>query len=261
MELNHAFEYIDLIQRKVDAARKEPEFSVRLRERANRTTASLQNDRDVLRVFARLIAYSQNAKAALVSAMLSTSVFEIAFNNFEVDQVRVMTPVTVEAAYWDRIKAIRFKGKIRGIIGSAESLSSIEAKYGSFIKLLDQTGIPPILRSSSDVEIFWRGFDNLLHVLRKEEMPFFSRTTSLLHFLLSVGYDCIKPDIIVMRVAKQGDMVPSEIGDENRRKVVKQIQSYSVDRQIRPGVVDLYFLIYGGQTGVKHLVHPWFYTQ
>lgn len=261
MELSQTFEYIDLIRRKVDAARKEPEFSARLSERVHRTTASLQSDRDVLRVFARLIAYSQNAKAALVSAMLSKGVFEAAFSNFEVEQVRIMTPATVEAVYWDSIRAIRFKRKIRGIIGSAESLSSIEAKYGSFVKLLERSCIPAVLRSAADVERFWRGFDNLLLVLKEEKMPFFKRTTSLLHFLLSVGYDCIKPDIIVMRVAKKGNMVPSEVGDENRRKVAKEIQSYSVDRQIRPSVVDLYFLIYGGQTGVKHLVHPWFYSR
>ena len=259
-ELNQTFEYIDLIRRKINAARKEPEFSERLSERAQRTPASLQSDRDVLRIFARLIAYSQNAKATLVSGMLSKGIFETAFRNFEVEQVRMMKPAAVEAMYWDAISAIRFKRKIRAIISSAESLSSIQAKYGSFIELLERTDIPPILRSAADVERFWQGFDNLLLVLKKEKMPFFKCTTSLLHFLLSVGYDCIKPDIIVMRVAKKGNMVPSETGDENRRKVVKDIQFYSIDRQIRPSVVDLYFLIYGGQTGVTHLVHPWFYA-
>jgi hypothetical protein len=259
-ELNQTFEYIDLIRTKVDAARKEPEFSERLKERTQRTPASLQNDRDVLRVFARLIAYSQNAKATLVSAMLSKGIFETVFRNFEVEQVRLLEPAALEAMYWNTISAIRFKRKIRAIISSAESLSSIKAKYGSFTKLLERTGIPPTLRSAADVERFWQGFDNLLLVLRKEKMPFFKRTTSLLHFLLSVGYDCIKPDIVVMRVAGKGKMVPSRTGDENRRKVVRDIQLYSVDRQIRPSVVDLYFLVYGKQTGVTHLVHPWFYA-
>lgn len=258
-ELKRTFEYIDLIRREVDAAKKEPEFSRRLIERAQRTPASLQSDRDVLRIFARLIAYSQNAKAASVSGMLSKGIFETVFRNFEVEQVRMMKHAAVEAMYWDQISAIRYKRKIRAIIRSAESLSSIQAKYNSFIQLLKQTGIPPVLRSTADVETFWQGFDNLLTVLKEEKMPFFRRTTSLLHFLLSTGYDCIKPDIIVMRVAKKGNMVSSETGDENRRKVVRDIQLYSVDRQIRPGVVDLYFLIYRGQTGVKHLVHPWFY--
>ncbi len=259
-ELNQTFEYIDLIRRKVDAARKEPEFSQRLSERAQRTSALLQSDDDVLRVFARLIAYSQNAKANLVSGMFSKNIFGTAFRNFDVEQVRVLKPADVETMYWNAISAIRFKRKIRAIISSAESLSSIQAKYGSFTELLERTGIPPILRSAADVERFWEGFNNLLLVLKKEKMPFFRRTTSLLHFLLSVGYDCIKPDIVVMRVAKKGKMVPSETGDENRRKVVRDIQLYSVDRQIRPNVVDLYFLIYGGQTGVTQLVHSWFYA-
>ena len=258
-ELNQTFEYIDLIRRKIDAARKEPEFSERLSERAQRTPASLQSHRDVLRIFARLIAYSQNAQATLVSGMLSKGIFETAFRNFELEQVRMLDPAAIEAMYWDAISAIRFKRKIRAIISSAESLSSIQAKYGSFFELLERTGIPPILRSSADVERFWQGFDELLLVLKKEKMPFFKCTTSLLHFLLSVGYDCIKPDIIVMRVAKKGNMVPSEAGDENLRKVVRDIQFYSIDRQVKPSVVDLYFLIYGGQTGVRNLVHPWFY--
>jgi hypothetical protein len=258
-EISQTYEYIDLIRRNVDAARKEPEFSEILNERAQRTPASLQGDCDVLRVFAGLIAYSQNAKATLVSDMLSKGIFETAFHNFEVEQVRVLKPTAVEAMSWDAISVIRFKRKIQAIISCAESLSSIQAKYGSFFELLKQTGIPPVLRSSADVERFWQGFDDLLLVLNKEKMPFFKCTTSLLHFLLSVGYDCIKPDIIVMRVAKKGNMVPSESGDENLRKVVRDIQFYSVDRQVRPSVVDLYFLIYGGQTGVRHLVHPWFY--
>ena len=172
----------------------------------------------------------------------------------------MLKPAAVEAMYWDAISAIRFKRKIRAIISSAESLSSIQAKYGSFIELLERTDIPSILQSTADIDRFWQGFDNLLLVLKKEKMPFFKRTTSLLHFLLSIGYDCIKPDIIVIRVAKKGSMVLSETGDENLRKVVKDIQLYSVDRQIRPSVVDLYFIIYGGQAGVTNLVHPWFYA-
>lgn len=259
-ELNQTFAYIDLIRRKVDAARKEPEFSERLKERIQRTPASLESDSDVLRVFARLIAYSQNAKAALVSAMLSKGIFETAFHSFEVEQVRMLKPEALEGMYWNIIRPIRFKRKVWAIISCAESLSSIKVKYGSFTHLLERTGIPSTLHSAADVERFWQGFDGLLLVLKEEEMPFFRCTTSLLHFLLSVGYDCVKPDIVVMRVAEEGKMVTSRTGDGNLRKVVRDIQLYSVERQIRPNVVDLYFLVYGGQTGVRHLVHPWFYS-
>lgn len=259
--LEQTFEYIDQIRRNVDSARSEPEFSERLSERMKRTPTSLLNNNDVLRVFARLIAYSQNAKASLVSSMLAKGTLEKAFSGFDIEQVRMLTPAIVETNYWDAISAIRFKSKIGAIINSAESLLSIQVKYGSFIELLRQMDIPPALQSADDIERFWRGFDILLSVLKTENMPFFRRTTSLLHFLLSIGYDCSKPDIVVMRVAKKGNMILSESGDENKRKVIRDIQLYSVDRQIRPGVVDLYFLIYGGQTGVTDLVHPWFYAK
>ncbi|MBI2852523.1 MAG: DNA-3-methyladenine glycosylase I [Chloroflexi bacterium] len=257
---SQTFEYIDLIRRKIDAAGNEPKFSQEISERARRTPNSLRNDRETLRTFAELIAYSQNAQARLVSNLLSTDVFETVFDNFEVEQVCILKPAIIEAKYWKVVSAIRFKKKIAAIIGCAKSLRSIETEYGSFIELLERTRIPLILRSESDIERFWQGFNDLLHTMNRVEMPFFGRVTSLLHFLLTVGYDCVKPDMIVMKVAKMGNMVTSETGDKNLRKVVRDIQLYSVARQIRPSVVDLYFLIYGGQTGVKYLVDPSFWT-
>ncbi len=137
-ELNQTYEYIDLIRGKVDAARIEPDFSAALSERMQRTPTSIQSDRDVLRTFARLIAYSQNAKAALVKDMLSKGIFDTVFRNYEVEQVRTIEATAVEAMYWHAIKAIRFKRKIQAIINCAESLASIQAKYGSFVKLLEQ---------------------------------------------------------------------------------------------------------------------------
>ena len=258
-KLNETFDYIDLIRKKVDAAKKEPEFSQERRKRKKRTRASLKSDRDVLRKFAELIASSQNARSASVNDMLSKGKFEEAFCGFEVRKVRTLEPADVENTYWHAISAIRFKRKIGAIINSAKLLPSIQTEYGSFTGLIERTEIPARLRSVDDVEKFWQGFDCLLRILKEKKMPFFGRTTSLLHFLLSVGYDCAKPDKIVMKVAKEGDMIPSETGEQNMRKVVRNIQLYCVDRQIRPSVVDLYFLIYGKQTAFRQFVYPWFY--
>lgn len=57
-----------------------------------------------------------------------------------------------------------------------------------------------------------------------------------------------------MKVAKKLNIVDNEIGDKNYRKTVKTIQDYSLDRKIRPSIVDFYFLIYGGQMGAKKYV-------
>lgn len=97
--------------------------------------------------------------------------------------------------------------------------------------------------------------------MKNNKIPFFQSTTSLLHFLLDIGYDCMKPDLVVIKVAKKLNIVDNETGDKNFRKTVRFIQEYSVDRQIRPSIVDFYFLINEGQMGAKKFVNPDFYKK
>lgn len=132
---------------------------------------------------------------------------------------------------------------------------------GSFADILYQTSIPKIIKSQDDIYDFWKGFDQLLFKLKTNKIPFFQSTTSLLHFLLDIGYDCVKPDLVVMKVAKKLNIVDKETGDKNLRKTVKFIQEYSVDRQIRPSIVDFYFLIDEGQIGAKKFVVKEFFKQ
>jgi hypothetical protein len=61
-------------------------------------------------------------------------------------------------------------------------------------------------------------------------------------------YDCIKPDSAVMKVSKNLGIVNKESGDINFTKTVRTIQEYSIERNLRPAVLDLYFLIEGRQT-------------
>ena len=62
-----------------------------------------------------------------------------------------------------------------------------------------------------------------------------------------------------MKVAKKLKIVELETGDKNFRRAVRVIQEYSLDRKIRPSVVDLYFLIDEGQLGAKKYVTSDFY--
>lgn len=64
-----------------------------------------------------------------------------------------------------------------------------------------------------------------------------------------------------MKVAKKLNIVDSKMSDKNLRKTVKFIQEYSIDRQIRPSIVDFYFLIDEGQRGTKEFVKPEFYKR
>ena len=77
----------------------------------------------------------------------------------------------------------------------------------------------------------------------------------------TTGYDCVKPDLVVMKVAKKLNIVDNVLGDKNFRKTVRFIQEYSIDRKIRPSVVDFYFLIDEGQMGARKFVKPEFYQK
>lgn len=98
------------------------------------------------------------------------------------------------------------------------------------------------------------------------QMPFFNNLTSLCHFLMTLGYACIKPDSAVMgAVVKLGITSPGgkpekpTYNDAKRKEVIKTMQIYSVSRDFNIRVLDGYLLIYGGQTGARDLVNPAFY--
>ena len=152
---------------------------------------------------------------------------------------------------------IRFKRKVKSIIDCAKSFELIHDKYGSFKTLLSD--IPKGLKSKTDVESFWKGFNDLKKIMGDVKMPFFRSSTSLLHLLLHIGFPCIKPDLIVMRVAKKIGIVDFEKGERNLLQSVKVIQLYSVDKDIKPSIVDLYLLIYGGQRWAMQFVTKSFY--
>lgn len=255
---------IDYIMSRVNSARKEPEFTKEVEERLQRSPKIVKDDKDVLKEFSKLIAFSQNAKSNLVSDMLDKNVWEGIFHKFEVNEVAKMNAKAVEDKHWGKIKVIRFPLKIRSIIRCAKSLTTIKKRHGSFSSLLKKVDIPIRLFSERDIENFWAGFIFLKKELREVNMPFFRQPTSLLHFLLHIGYDCVKPDIVVMKVARKFKIVPSEKGTKNLLKVVKSIQDYCVKKEnnsIRPSIVDLYFMIYGGQSWAKQFVYDSFYSK
>ena len=63
-----------------------------------------------------------------------------------------------------------------------------------------------------------------------------------------------------MKVAKKLSIVDEEKGDKNFRATVKTIQKYSLDRSVRPTIVDLYFLVDEGQRGARKFVTSDFYN-
>lgn len=250
------FSDIDNIIDRVNRHKNEPIFSSEISRRQNKRVSPFLNDNEIFKTFAYLIAFSQNANSALVERLINGGNLDQAFENFELDKVVKMNPCDIADNYWKSISAIRQQAKVFHIVSLARKLKSI----GSISSILNDNNIPKQILTERDIESFWSGFDKLQKILKQNKIPFFQSTTSLLHFLLDAGYDCIKPDLVVMKVANKIKIVTNENGDKNFRTTVKTIQQYSLNRNIRPTIVDLYFLIDEGQRGAKKFVTNNFYS-
>ena len=249
------FSEIDKIIKTVNSFNIEPIFSKEKERRQHQIVSPLLNDNEILRILSYLIAYSQNANSEAVNSVLASGEFDKAFKNFNIEDVIKLNPCDIADNHWSSIKGIRQQAKLFHIVSLARKINNIV----SFAEILNQTNIPKIIKTKEDIQLFWLGFDILLRKLKDNKIPFFQSTTSLLHFLLDIGYDCVKPDLVVMKVAKKLNIVDSESGDKNLRYTVRCIQEYSIDRNIRPSVIDLYFLIEEGQFGAKKYVSQEFY--
>lgn len=241
------FKKIDLLIERVDNYKHESFFDEEKNRRQNKNVSEFKSDNEILKTFAHLIAYSQNANSELVEQILKSGKFDQAFENFEVDKVVEINPCDIVETSWENIKGIRQQAKLFHIVMLARKMK----KIGSLKKLLNEINIPKEIKSELDIVNFWNGFDELQKTLKNYKIPFFQSTTSLLHFLLDSGYDCVKPDLVVMKVAKKLKIVTNETGDLNFKKVVKTIQEYALNRNLRPTIVDFYFLIDEGQRGAK----------
>lgn len=248
------FASIDRIIEHVEAHKVEPLFSAERTRRESLTVVPFLDNDMILRTLATIIAYSQQAKSSVVRPLLESGVFDKVFLNFQVAALRDVNPCVFLDEHWAEIKAIRIKTKVFQLIMAARALSII----GPFAEVLNNAGLPKRVSTPADVDAFWLGMAKLQKTLKPYEIPFMSSTTSLLHLLLHVGYDCVKPDLIVMRVAQNLGIVADVTKDASFKTVARTLQEYAVARGMRPSVVDLYFLIHEGQSDARQYVTPGF---
>jgi hypothetical protein len=198
--------------------------------------------------FAAAIAYSQGARSKAIGDLIHQPIFHQAFADFFPSRLSSTPPGDILTTYWNKLRAMRFQSKVSAIVGCACVLVEIEGNHGSFRNYLLNFKIPRRIDSREGIVQFWSGFDELQADMRLRGMPFFRSTTSLLQLLLDLDYDSVKPDLIVMRLARRLGMVAKETGDRNFRTVVRMLQEYAVDRHIRVAALDWYMLAFGGQT-------------
>lgn len=251
------FERIDNLISAVNQHKSVSIFSEELKRRKSKTVTEFSGDSEELRNLAHLIVYSQNSNSKLVEQVIASGKLDTAFSDFDINKVVLLNPCDIADNHWNSIKGIRQQAKLFHII----SLSRKIKLLGSLSKVINQAGIPKQITSHTDIESFWVSFDKLLKVMKQNKIPFFQSTTSLLHLLMDWGYDCVKPDLVVLNVSKQLEIISSTKGDLNFRKTVRTVQEYSVNRTIRPAVVDLYFLIAGGQMASKRFVSSEYYKK
>ena len=251
------FQKIDQLIQNIDSYKTERLFTDESNKRQNKFFSPFQNDDEILKKFSYLIAYSQNANSKIVEEVLKSGKFDNAFQHFKIDEVIKLNPCDIADEHWNSIQGIRQQAKLFHIVSLARKIKNI----GSFAEILNNNEIPKTISSENDIVKFWTGFDQLLKILKSNKIPFFQSTTSLLHLLLDIGYDCVKPDLVVMKVAKKLKIIESVTGDKNFIKTVRFIQEYSISRNIRPSIVDFYFLIDEGQMGARKFVTEDFFRK
>ena len=234
----------------VGAEQWRTELAPRLTEKCRR----LPTDREMMRIFTVAIAYSQNVRAKQVSILIETDQFRQAFADFDPDKLAAMKPFAIRKRYWARLGSMRIRSKVNAIVRCAKVLREIQEEFGSFARYLRSFKIPQRLKSDHDLAVFWKQFILLRRDLRKREMPFFRSTTSLLQLLLDLDFDSVKPDVIVMRLARRIDLVEGEGGERHLRSATREIQRYAIERGLRARAVDLMILAFGGQTGARDLL-------
>ena len=237
---------------------KNSKFDAEIERRIDAGKVQISDANKLLEHLSNLIAYSQQAQSTKVTDVIDSGSLQEAFCNFDIAKVAKLNPCDVVDTHWNNIKGIRQQTKIFQIIMLARRLRSNE----SISKLLLSSKIPKELHNLEDYNTFWQEFRILKSELKDTQVPFFRETTSLLHLLVSLGHDCVKPDSAVMKAAIDMGMVSKRSGENNLVKVVQTIQNYSIEnsRALPPPALDLYFLVCGGQTDAQKYVSSQYYN-
>jgi 3-methyladenine DNA glycosylase Tag len=255
-------EAIDRIVERVHEFKVDAIFTPEYESRLSKTPDFSLNDEYVLRRLVTLIAYSNQANSSRVSALVDSPRFSEIFAEFNVEAVARLSEQQVLSSHWSVLKPIRFRYKVGRMLQCAECVLSIQRTQGSFMGYLKGIGFPSSHESPSDIRAFWAAFDQIRTYFAAVGLPYFKNFTSLCHLLTDLGFECAKPDSAVMKVAGKLGIVPAlkQHPERNLRMVVETLQAYAVSRGTRVPVLDLYFLIHGGQSDALAYVGRRYYA-
>lgn len=271
-EYNSHFQQIDEVISRIEKY-KEGALDVEINNRNNAKPDFALSDNAILKKLIHMIAYSQQAKASRVTDLINNGIFDTIFGNYDIQTIALLKPQDIIDKQWSNISAIRFRDKVHLIINTAQSLQNLLKlkTRKSFMDYFSDKKIPLIIMTEEQFDSFWEKFNSVQQDLKEVNMPFFKNFTSLCHLFLDIGFDCAKPDSAVMGAAVKLGIIPPPKKQTNNpdkvlpyprrhlEKVIKTIQVYGLCRNKRPAVIDLYFLIHGRQSGIKHMVKKSYY--
>lgn len=254
---NEIYRKIQDIEKRILTFKKEPHFQIEINNRNSRVRAKDLSKNDILEIFASIVAFSQEANSAFVrDKLILTGDFKRIFKDFSVELVSQLDYESFMNSEWLKpLTYIGKKKKINKIIDFANKIKQDEELF----EILRHPKIPSLIKREEQIQEFWRSLYVLQSILKEKEIAFLGSTTSLLHYLLEIGYDCIKPDSAVMEVANKIGIVENTKGDKNHKRAIDFLLLYAVRHNLRPSILDLYFLIAKPQEGAKQYVHPEFY--
>jgi hypothetical protein len=250
------FSSIREIVSRIDAARREPNFTTEWERRRELRVMPLNDDRQLLRHLAHIMAYAR-ADSVRVTEMIKSGQYDEVWLDYDVERVARLNPCNVVEDNWEKINPIMSGAKAYFLIMAARSFLALE---GGAASLFNRAGLPERIFDQADLDEFWRRFDALRAAMKKNGIPYLGNITSLSHFLLSRGYDCIKPDVIVMSVAGKLGLA-NDKKESTLKKVAKKMQQYALAQGIRPSEIDMYLLIQGQQEEAKSWVKSDFVPQ
>lgn len=242
-------------------------FTTAAEERLLRIPQIPADDNALLRKMAHIIAFSGTRSNRVEEITNQDGAYDRVFRGFRVNEVAQMSQNEIKQRYWDSIAPIRFPAKIGRIITIAQIMKRLARPTEPFLRLF--TNIPKTVDTEEDIVLFWKGFDHLQNKFQQNHIPHFRGTTTILHFLLDMGYFCVKPDLIIMNVSEK--LFPDILKqcrnqDEKLKTAVRIIQYYSLARReypalfpLTPAVLDLYFLVAGGHSSHRDTVNETYF--
>lgn len=272
INLDGLFRKIDEIVENIHRHAVEPLFSMDIMRRSAGLPTSAFSDEYIMKRMILLIAFSERVQSKVIEKMVQAGVFNRVFVSYAPSDVAKLDPAKLEKMYWDnpskpneRLAPLYKRSKLRSMVGCAEGLLKIASQHGSFMQFIEQQKFPNKIDSLEKQRRFWESFDYTRAYLENIGIPFFKEFTSLCHLLQDIGFDCAKPDSRVMEAAERLGIIGNKTREgqrplKERKLVIQVMQMYAAHKNIKTPVVDLYFLIYGGQTDAKKFVTPEFYS-